>query len=116
METCIIVTGNPVDGSEYVGPFPSVAEATEYADRFIGCDYWIAPMDYPAMETSRSLKRQQADYVASSKERARVWIDEIVEALRKCADRLGEMDCGTEFEDARTLLGIVDGLNDAPRT
>ena len=60
METCIIVTGNPVDGSEYVGPFPNVAEATEYAERFIGCDYWIANIDTPAMETRASIERKTA--------------------------------------------------------
>lgn len=60
MKTCIIVTGNPVDGHEYVGPFPNGAEATEYAERFIGCDWWIAPIDYPAMETRASIERKTA--------------------------------------------------------
>lgn len=60
METCIIVTGNPVDGSEYVGPFPNATEAAEYADQFIGCDYWIASIDPPAMETRASIERKTA--------------------------------------------------------
>lgn len=59
-ETCIIVTGNPVDGAEFVGPFPSVAEASEYAERFVGCEYWIASVDPPAMETSSSVNRKVA--------------------------------------------------------
>jgi hypothetical protein len=59
-ETCIIVTGNPVGGAEFVGPFPNVAEASEYADRFVGCDYWIANIAPPAMETSASVNRKVA--------------------------------------------------------
>lgn len=59
-ETCIIVTGNPIDGAEFVGPFPSVAEASEYAERFVGCEYWIASVDPPAMETSSSVNRKVA--------------------------------------------------------
>lgn len=54
METCIIVTGNPVDGSEYVGPFPNAAEANEYAEGFIGGDYWIANIDTPIERKTES--------------------------------------------------------------
>lgn len=60
METCIIVTGNPVDGHEYVGPFQSAAEAMEYADRFVGSAWWIATIDPPAMETRGSIERKTA--------------------------------------------------------
>lgn len=59
-ETCIIVTGNPAGGAEFVGPFPSVAEASEYAERFVGCEYSIASVDPPAMETSASINRKVA--------------------------------------------------------
>jgi hypothetical protein len=60
METCIIVTGNPVDGSEYVGPFPNATEATQYAEQFVAGGYWVANIDPPAMETRASIERKTA--------------------------------------------------------
>jgi len=40
----IIVTGNPIDGLHFIGPFESAAEATDAAATFVG-DWWIAPLE-----------------------------------------------------------------------
>lgn len=47
----IIVVGDPVTGIYFVGPFPSEADAREFAekDRYIRRGtWWVAPMEEPA--------------------------------------------------------------------
>ena len=45
----IIVTGNPVDGLNFIGPFPNSASAIERADHDgrLDADWWIAPLERP---------------------------------------------------------------------
>lgn len=43
----IIVTGNPVDGFEYHGPFNTEDSAIEWADTFIEDEWWLAHLDAP---------------------------------------------------------------------
>ena len=38
-----------------------------------------------------------------------IWAAELLEALKQCADRLGEMDCGPELDNARQLIAIAEG-------
>lgn len=41
----IIITGNPVDGFEYIGPFETGAEAVDWAhSNPIKEEWWIAPL------------------------------------------------------------------------
>ena len=44
----IVVTGNPVDGFTFYGPFPSGQEAVEWADNAgrgdCDTDWWVAPL------------------------------------------------------------------------
>lgn len=42
----IIITGNPVEGFEYVGPFDSIEEADAASDR-LDDQWWIAPLVSP---------------------------------------------------------------------
>lgn len=44
--------GNPCDGFDYVGPFSSKKEATEYADQHLarGHDWWLILLQAPAKE------------------------------------------------------------------
>lgn len=43
----IIVTGNPVDGLEFFGPFETGEEAFEYADENRLEEWWTAPINEP---------------------------------------------------------------------
>ncbi len=45
-DTHIIVTGNPVDGLEFYGPFPTANDATEFAntDVHLPEEWWVAPL------------------------------------------------------------------------
>jgi hypothetical protein len=55
----LLVCDNPAaDGPEYVGPFPSVEEAEEYAHKWIGCPAVVAELEPLAMETTASLRRK----------------------------------------------------------
>jgi hypothetical protein len=38
---------------------------------------------------------------------------ELLDVLRRCADKLGEMDCGLEWQEARIALGMLSGLTRA---
>lgn len=42
----IVVTGNPIDGFQFCGPFASHSEATEYGDN-LEPDWWVAPLAAP---------------------------------------------------------------------
>lgn len=49
----IIVTGNPIEGFEYIGPFPSADEAAAYGNtdpHLPDGDWWTAPLYTPAEE------------------------------------------------------------------
>lgn len=43
----IIIKGNPVDGLEYIGPFPDLTTAGEYADKIGNSDWWITRLTAP---------------------------------------------------------------------
>lgn len=43
----LLVTGNPVDGFSFVGPFDDHAKASEWADRRMDSDWWIVPIEKP---------------------------------------------------------------------
>jgi hypothetical protein len=48
MTTFIIITGNPVDGFNYWGPYPTHTEAAEEASEFFRtCDWWISDISDP---------------------------------------------------------------------
>jgi len=40
----ILITGNPVDGLQFTGPFNSQAEADDQAEGYSDTDYWIADL------------------------------------------------------------------------
>ncbi len=42
-ETFIVITGNPVDGFTYHGPFVSAEDANAYAED-LPTDWWVAPL------------------------------------------------------------------------
>lgn len=41
----LIVTGNPVDGFTFHGPFADRTAALDWADRECEADWWLAPLD-----------------------------------------------------------------------
>jgi len=41
----IVISGNPVGGFSYAGPFCNSEDATRYADDCLDADWWIAPLD-----------------------------------------------------------------------
>lgn len=43
----IVITGNPVSGFVFVGPFASEDEAEEYAGNVEDNEAWHAPLDTP---------------------------------------------------------------------
>lgn len=44
----VVVFGNPIDGFEYWGPFPSAEAAMSFAQDESDHDYWIATLNVPA--------------------------------------------------------------------
>lgn len=40
----ILITGNPVDGFSYYGPFKTGEDAIEHGNNRHGPDWWIAPL------------------------------------------------------------------------
>lgn len=43
--THILITGNPVDGFDYTGPFDTASDAADYANTHdIMPDWWVAPL------------------------------------------------------------------------
>ncbi|QWY83553.1 hypothetical protein [Rhizobium phage RHph_X2_28B] len=49
----IIISGNPVDGFTFIGPFDSADEATQYTESNSKdlYDWWLAPLTEPTEET-----------------------------------------------------------------
>lgn len=45
--TTIIVTGNPVDGFTFYGPFEDGVEAQDWATAFLDGDWWGANLRQP---------------------------------------------------------------------
>jgi hypothetical protein len=52
MDKFIIITGGPVDGSTYHGPFDTADEAIEWADHSAAITdcWWVAELNPPAEE------------------------------------------------------------------
>lgn len=50
VEPRIVITGNPVDGFAYHGPFESEEEAQEWAENECQDDWWVAPLASPSEE------------------------------------------------------------------
>ncbi len=45
MSLCIVVTGNPADGFEHIGPFKQEHHAAEWADTWLPTlDWWVIPL------------------------------------------------------------------------
>lgn len=42
----ILITGNPVDGFQYHGPFDSTEDAADWASRTQDADWWVAPVQH----------------------------------------------------------------------
>lgn len=45
----ILVTGNPVDGLQFHGPFVSMEDAETFGDLFYE-EWWVAPLEVPVDE------------------------------------------------------------------
>ncbi len=46
-----LITGNPVDGFQIIGPFPDGETALEYPNKHaLDSDWWIIPMEAPDAE------------------------------------------------------------------
>ena len=45
-EKCVVVIGNLCDGFQFVGPFDSFQEASEYSER-VDTDTWVATLYKP---------------------------------------------------------------------
>ena len=44
----IVITGNPVDGFEYYGPFDSPSQAGDWAEDLLQQDWWATIVESPA--------------------------------------------------------------------
>jgi len=44
----IIITGNPVEGFSYVGPFTTGEDAMQHGAEWLSTDWWIARLTAPA--------------------------------------------------------------------
>lgn len=51
MKLFTIITGNPVDGLTFVGPFADDQTAQEYGDRWCAGDWWVADLEDPTEYT-----------------------------------------------------------------
>ena len=43
----VLVVGNPIDGLQFVGPFPDHDAAVEYAERYEDQEWWVTSLDKP---------------------------------------------------------------------
>lgn len=43
----VIITGNPVDGFSFIGPFPDEDAAREYGENLIPDDWWVSELETP---------------------------------------------------------------------
>lgn len=50
MDNHCIITGNPVDGFQIIGPFPDGDAALTYAGGISGDDWWITSLETPEDE------------------------------------------------------------------
>jgi hypothetical protein len=57
----IIVTGNPVNGFGYIGPFVDRDDAVRYSDCLMDLDWWVAEVNPPELESG---ELTQADVMA----------------------------------------------------
>lgn len=47
MSLCVIVTGNPADGFDTIGPFTQEHYASEWADEWLpDIDWWVLPLHH----------------------------------------------------------------------
>ena len=47
MSLCVVMTGNPVEGFEVIGPFKQPHYASEWADEWIDdLDWWVLPLKH----------------------------------------------------------------------
>lgn len=44
---CVLISGNPVDGFRFIGPFRNGEVANLYADDNLDADWWNASLDAP---------------------------------------------------------------------
>jgi hypothetical protein len=49
---CIVLWGSPVDGFDPIGPFPSHAVATEWAETNLDKDWWVLTLTPPDIKLS----------------------------------------------------------------
>jgi hypothetical protein len=47
----MLVTGNPVDGFVFTGPYETHEDVISAGDRVQDADWWIAPLQEPETET-----------------------------------------------------------------
>ncbi len=47
-EKVIIVTGNPIDGLFFIGPFDDDCNAIEYAEKQVNCEWWLGRLSREA--------------------------------------------------------------------
>jgi hypothetical protein len=45
MEKFILITGNPVQGFQYLGPFDTHTDAENAGDHLTGGDWWVATLN-----------------------------------------------------------------------
>ena len=47
MSLCVVMTGNPVEGFEVIGPFKQPHYASEWADEWLDdLDWWVLPLKH----------------------------------------------------------------------
>ena len=47
MSLCVVMTGNPVEGFEVIGPFKQPHYASEWADEWLdSLDWWVLPLKH----------------------------------------------------------------------
>jgi hypothetical protein len=106
-----IVLGSPVDGFEFIGPFPSEDAANEYAEKALTWEsWWVAPCRSPVTTGPVFAKLDSA-------------VEKLREAVEYAADRFdaagdGDWDVGgadtvewlaTWREEAKKLISEITG-------
>ena len=43
----IVMSGNPIDGLQFTGPFSSTDDAVAWAEELCKTDWWVVPLEVP---------------------------------------------------------------------
>src|SRR5262245_19657920 len=106
MSKWIVVTGNPVNGFTFTGPFDDSDAAAEWAESLSGEDWWVAEIEPPPVADDWHINVYERDRAYGGPEEGGWWYD----TGRYCPN-MSVVLSGEEYTLERASL-YADDLND----